>query len=103
MVMTTARSPYRRGKRLLLISILCAVAIVWGIPIAATILGIGFDYFKWIVGPLVVAWLLFFGISSMLLVCPCCGRSLFMRGSFLIVPWPAKTCGKCDTDLTVNQ
>lgn len=32
--------------------------------------------------------------------CPTCSRSLFMRGIWS-VPWPARICGKCGTDLTV--
>jgi len=49
--------------------------------------------------PLAALWLLVGGIGSLILACPNCGKSLFMRG-FISVPWPAKICGKCGHDLT---
>ncbi len=30
--------------------------------------------------------------------CPRCGKNLFFRGMF-VVPWPNRTCGKCDLEL----
>ncbi|WP_230279659.1 hypothetical protein [Croceicoccus sp. Ery15] len=102
-VKVSERSPYQRGKRLFGASMLFGITIIWGMPIAATILGIEFGDITWIVFPLLVIWVIYFGVSSLLLACPKCGRSLFMRGYLLSVPWPAKTCGKCGTDLTINR
>lgn len=30
--------------------------------------------------------------------CPRCGKNLFFRG-VLVVPWPNRTCGKCELEL----
>ena len=95
-----SKSPYVRGKRLLAGSIICGIGVIWGIPISANLVDMNFGEVMWIVGSLMMAWLLYFGISALLLACPRCGRSIFTRGYFLSVPWPAKTCGKCGTDLT---
>lgn len=96
----TAKSPYARGKRFVLLGVLSMLLVVWGGPILADMLG------PWggvsIVGAISVIWLLGGGIGSFLLGCPRCGKSLFMRGMWSM-PWPARTCSKCGYDLTVAE
>ena len=49
-----------------------------------------------------VFWLSHGFVMLAMFRCPVYGRSLFMRGIWS-VPWPAKTCSKCGTDLTVAE
>lgn len=50
-----------------------------------------------------MAFWLSHGLAMMFVFrCPNCGRSLFMRGYFINVPWPAKDCSKCGADLTIE-
>jgi hypothetical protein len=83
-------------------SILSALAIMWGIPVIAAIAGVTGAATLWVVFPLMVAWLLYFGVKSFMIGCPRCERSVFLRGLFLSVPWPARRCGKCGSDLTTT-
>ena len=41
--------------------------------------------------------------SLWLFTCPICGRSIFMRGLLLCVPWPSRECTKCHADLTQER
>lgn len=41
--------------------------------------------------PVMLAWLLVFGLATMLLRCPACGLPLFRRGP-LWTPWPSRVC-----------
>lgn len=82
-------------------AIVIVISIIWGFSIVTTLLGIWSDKLMlWLVGAL-FTWVIYFGLGSMLVGCPRCGRSVFMRGYFVSVPRPARTCGKCGQDLTV--
>ena len=95
-------SPYKRGKRHMVAAIIIGVSIVWGLPILTMAFGIWSDnLMTWLAVPL-FAWLVYFGVGSLLIRCPRCGRSVFMRGYFVSVAWPAKTCGNCGQDLTIE-
>ncbi len=94
------RSVYERGKRHMAQGIIGGLAVIWGIPITASALGLRSDKLDWIVIPLMITWVLYFGLKSFLISCSKCSRSVFMRGYFWSVPWPAHTCGKCGNDLT---
>jgi hypothetical protein len=83
-------------------AVICLFAVMWGIPIAATAIGIAGERILWVVAPLQILWFVYFAAKSVMIRCPRCGRSVFMRGLFLSVPWPAKRCGKCERDLTVS-
>ena len=89
-----------QGKRHVCAAIVTAFAVMWGVPILAAAAGMTWPLMLWVIGPLQIAWLLYFGIKSFMIACPQCGRSVFMRGLFWSVPWPAKRCGKCGNDLT---
>ena len=42
------------------------------------------------------------GFASLFLFqCPNCRRSIFLRGPLLCTPWPARTCSRCGTDLSM--
>lgn len=81
-------------------AILCALVVVWGMPIVASALGWWGQATFLAVSFLVVVWFLYFGVGSLLIACPQCGRSVFVRGFGLSAPWPARQCGKCGRDLT---
>lgn len=99
MVSATRSSPYRRGRRFMAGLIAAMFVIVWGIPLSMDLLGYSFDASMRIAVPLGAAWVLASGVGALLIACPRCRKSLFMRGIFS-VPWPEKTCGRCGTDLT---
>ena len=97
-----SKSPYERGKRLMLLGVLSMFLIVWGVPILASGMGLSAGVAVGaLVLPLGVVWVLAGGIGSFLIGCPRCGKSLFMRGIFS-VPWPARKCSKCGCDLTAR-
>jgi len=73
--------------------------IVWGIPLALSAFGASSQTIFAVIVPLGFAWFLIAGIRSFLIACPSCGKSVFMRG-FVSLPWPAKRCSRCGTDLT---
>ncbi|KQM60015.1 hypothetical protein ASE65_09895 [Sphingomonas sp. Leaf16] len=73
--------------------------IVWGIPFVLMTVGLRADWTAVVLIPLGIAWVLIGGIRSLLIRCPRCGKSVFMRG-LISVPWPAKRCSRCRTDLT---
>lgn len=41
--------------------------------------------------PVMLAWLLFFGLATLLLRCPTCRFPLFRRGP-VWTPWPSRLC-----------
>ncbi|WP_156500448.1 hypothetical protein [Croceicoccus bisphenolivorans] len=74
--------------------------IVWGIPLLASAMGLADGgALDWIVLPLLLIWVIAFGVRSLLIACPRCGKSIFMRGMWSVF-WPAKTCSRCGLDLT---
>lgn len=82
--------------------VLAAPAIMWGVPLALTPFGWSFQSIMAVVMPLAFAWLLVGGIGSFLIACSNCRRSVFRRRFMLNTPWPARTCTKCGSDLTLN-
>jgi hypothetical protein len=89
----------------MLAAVVCAVAVMWGVPIAASGLGFRGETVLLAILPLQVVWVLYFGIKSFFIACPRCGRSVFNTrwGPVLVSrPWPHKTCSKCGVDLTVT-
>lgn len=95
------RNVHDEGKRHMFAAIVCGVAAIWGVPILADAAGFSWPSMVWLMVPLQIAWLLYFGVKGFIIACPRCGRSVFMRGTFWSVPWPARNCGKCGRDLTV--
>jgi len=70
--------------------------VFFSFPVWITILDRIFGAAGFLIGG---AFWLSHGLAALLAFrCPICGRSLFMRGEFLSVPWPAKTCSKCGGD-----
>ena len=89
----------------MLASVVSVIAIMWGIPIAASPLGLPGESVLWAVLPLAIVWFLYFGLKSFFIACPRCGRSVFeTRWGPLCVfyPWPRRICSKCGGDLTVS-
>ena len=74
--------------------------IIWVIPGTLGSLGWSWNEISLVLFPLMAAWLLIGGIRSLLLSCPKCGKSLYLRG-MISVPWPEKICSKCGTNLTI--
>ena len=70
---------------------LCAIAGFFVIFIAAP---------RGIELPLAFTWMVIAGGGPLFMRCPKCGKSLFMKGMFC-VPWPARECRRCGTNLTV--
>ena len=96
-------SPYARGKRHMVAAISSAILIVWIMPIGIIHLGIWPDEtMPWMV-PLLFGWFTYFGVGGLFLSCPRCRRSVSMRDFFVGVPWPARECGKCGQDLTIEE
>ncbi|WP_144096499.1 hypothetical protein [Croceicoccus sediminis] len=91
---------YDAGKALMIGGIVSGIFIVWGIPLLAVAAGLAQSgWLDWIVMPLLVVWVVLFGIRSLLIRCPNCGKSIFRRGIWSVF-WPEKTCSRCGTDLT---
>jgi ribosomal protein S27AE len=93
-------SIHAKARRHMFGIVIAAPIIIWGIPLLLMELGLPFDEVALLTIPLVLAWMIIGGVRSLLLSCPDCGKSLFMRG-FVSVPWPAKRCSRCGADLTV--
>ena len=96
-----SESVYATGRRHMLWTISAMVAIIWGIPLVLSAFGASFQMILAVIVPLGFAWVLIGGIRSLMIACPTCGKSLFMRG-FISVPWPAKRCSRCGADLTAS-
>ena len=94
-----ADSVYAVGRRHMLYTLVAIVTIIWGIPLTLSALGVSFNATGLVIMPLAAGLMLINGIRSMLIACPRCGKSLFMRG-FVSVPWPARRCSRCGIDLT---
>lgn len=94
-----SRSVYLIGRRHMIWTVVAMFAIMWGVPLTLSAFGASSQMMFAVVVPLALAWVLIGGIRSFLIACPTCGKSLFMRG-FVSVPWPAKRCGRCGSDLT---
>ena len=77
------------------------LAIWIGIPIITASVAIWQEWMSGAAASLGAVWFLYFGVMSFAISCPECGRSVFMRGLFVSVPWPAQKCSKCGRDLTV--
>ncbi len=92
-------SIYAKARKRFLLMLLALPVIVWLIPVTLTSVGLGAEIALLLSGLIVIAWFLVGAVQSFRLACPVCGRSLFLRG-FVGVPWPAKTCSKCRSDLT---
>lgn len=80
--------------------ILAMPAIMWGIPIALTAFDWPFDKVMIVVMALALAWFVVGAIGSIMIACPNCGRSVFIRRLGFANPWPMRTCSKCGRDLT---
>lgn len=101
----TERRPtvYEVGKAHMVGGIVSGIFIVWGIPMLAVAAGLeGSGWLDWIVLPLLVVWVVIFGVRSLMIVCPNCGKSIFQRGIWSVF-WPAKTCTRCGMDLTTAR
>jgi hypothetical protein len=97
--MAGSTSIYTIARRNAVATLLSMPIIMWVIPLFLSGKGYSFDAISGIMMPLMVILLIVGGGGSLLLVCPNCRKSLFMRGPFS-VPWPARTCSECQTDLT---
>jgi hypothetical protein len=89
----------------MLAALVCVVAVMWGVPIMASGVGLRGQSVLWAVLPLQIVWFLYFGIKSFFIACPRCGRSVFTTQwgpLFVSRPWPGKSCSKCGSDLTVS-
>ena len=95
------KSIYAKAQTHMLATIVAGFAIFWGVPLLSMPLDLPFETIGAITLPLGIVWLVIGSARSLLLACPRCGKSLFMRG-FISVPWPAKTCSKCGQDLTTS-
>jgi len=93
------RSVYARGWRHLAGTALAGLLLIGVIPDALKGLGLSSDAVRWAMLPLIVAFLLIGGGRGYSIVCPNCGKSIFMRGIFAF-PWPEKQCGRCGRDIT---
>jgi hypothetical protein len=80
-----------------------APAVIWGISFILSPFDLSFDTVGKIMLPF-MGVMLVLGLRSLLIGCPACGRSLFLRdygiGLPFASPWPSKQCGKCGRDLT---
>lgn len=95
------KSIYAKAQTHMIAMLVAAPVIVWGVPLLLMPIGLSFETVAAIIIPLMIAWLLVGGVRSLLLACPRCGKSLFMRG-FVSMPWPPKTCSRCGQDLTTS-
>jgi hypothetical protein len=87
MAFTSVRSIFAKACLFQMAAVVAAMAIVVAAPDGAEL-------------PLMLIWLVVAGVGSLLVRCPRCAKSLFMKG-MLSVPWPAANCRRCGTDLTV--
>ncbi|WP_156106318.1 hypothetical protein [Sphingobium sp. ba1] len=94
-----AGSVYRTARRHMFGTFVAMLAIIWGVPLLLSAFGLSSQLILAVVLPLSLAWLVIAGIRSFIIACPACGKSLFMRG-IVSVPWPAKRCSRCGSDLT---
>ena len=93
-------SVYAVARRHMLWTVAAMPAIIWGVPLLLSAFGVSSEAMFAVIVPLGLAWVLIGGLRSLMIACPRCGKSLFMRG-FISVPWPAKRCSRCGADLTV--
>ena len=85
----------------MLAAMVSPVAIMWGIPLLATAVGLWGQVVFMAILLLGLAWFLYLSVKSLTIACPRCRRSVFIRGFGWSAPWPARRCGKCGRDLTV--
>lgn len=93
-------SVYAVARRHILWTIAAMPVIVWGVPLLLSAFGVSSEVTFAVIVPLGLAWALIGGLRSLMIACPRCGKSLFMRG-IISVPWPARRCSRCRADLTV--
>lgn len=82
--------------------VLAPFAIMWGVPLLLMPFDVPFETVMAVVFPLAIAWLIIGSVGGFLIACRKCGRSVFLRRFMLSTPWPARTCSKCGSDLTVT-
>ncbi|VWX60075.1 conserved hypothetical protein [Sphingorhabdus sp. 109] len=80
MTLKAGTSIYSKAKRHMMVVLISMPLIMWIIPGTLGSLGWSWNEISLIRFLLAVAWLLIGGISSLLLSCPKCGKSLFLRG-----------------------
>ena len=90
-----SNSPYARGRRHFYTMLAALPLLVWVIPTLLVSLGASFE-----ASGMVVFLTLPLGLWALLIRCPQCGKSVFMRGIWSM-PWPARRCSKCGNDLTI--
>ena len=101
-MMSSALSPYAKGRKHMWLMLASASAVIWGVPSILSLLDLSFDTVMAITLPF-MGVLLVLGLRSLFIKSPSCGRSLFMRdwlGITITTVWPARECGKCGRDLT---
>src|SRR5439155_23721851 len=72
------RSAYQRGKRHLVVSGVVAIMIIWGVSVAAPAARAQGQ----IAFALLAIWLLYCGARGLMIGCPQCGQSVFVRGLY---------------------
>ncbi|MDE0946593.1 MAG: hypothetical protein OSA39_07065, partial [Sphingobium sp.] len=92
-------SVYFTARRHIVWTVIAMFAIMWGVPLVLSAFGLSSSWILAVFSSLALAWALIGGIRCMLIACPTCQKSLFMRG-IVSVPWPAKRCSRCGSDLT---
>lgn len=51
-------------------------------------------------GVFVAGFVLVFGVIALLIRCPNCGKSVFIRSGGIVLPWPETSCSRCGAKLT---
>lgn len=97
----SSNSVYVKALVHLLAMVAAGVALIAIVPDLLRRMELSSEASSMIEWALAILWLMAGGMGSLLLACPRCGKSPFMRG-MISMPWPARICSRCGTDLTLG-